>query len=264
MSKVRTVYYDNERENEFSGISRKTVRVGADFPFVRTSPLWRAAEFLVYRVLMKPVAYLWCKLKFGVRIIGREKLKKYGKIAYFIYSNHTLMAGDAFIPNLLDPKKRTYVIVHPDNISAKGTKNFTLMCGAIPLPTEPEGYRPFVRAVEKRASEGAMLCIYPEAHIWPYFTGIRDFSETSFSYPVRLKTPVFSSTVTYEKRKLTKIPRVTVYIDGPFYPDPELGLRDAQKKLRDEVHTAMTARARERSTYERIIYRKRGEKDAEK
>ena len=85
---------------------------------------------------------------------------------------------------------------------------------------------------------------------------IRDFSDTSFAYPVKLNSPVFSATVTYTKRKLTSIPKVTVYIDGPFYPDTAMRTRDAQKKLRDEVYATMKKRS-ENSTYERIKYVKK-------
>ena len=100
--------------------------------------------------------------------------------------------------------------------------------------------------------------IYPEAHIWPYCDFVRDFSDVSFAYPVRLGAPVFTSTVTYSKKRFGKTPRVTVYVDGPFFPDGELGLRAAQKKLRDEAYGAMCARAKQ-SSFSPIKYIKREE-----
>lgn len=64
--------------------------------------------------------------------------------------------------------------------------------------------------------------IYPEAHIWPFYTGIRPFPDTSFRYPVQQKLPVFCLTNTYQRRGKSHIPQIVTYLDGPFYPDAEL------------------------------------------
>ena len=252
----KVIYYDDEMNNEFSGITKNTVKVDKDFKFVKKGFFHSLAKFVVYRVIMTPIAFLWTKLKFGLRIKNKSVFKEFKKTGYFIFSNHTLMAGDAFIPNVYVFPKTAYMVVHPDNISTKGTKNFIMLCGAIPTPTSIDGYRGFLSAIKQRINEGAAVCIYPEAHIWPYYTKIRSFADTSFAYPVKLNTPVFSATVTYSKRKLRKTPRVTVYIDGPFYPDGALKIKDAQRKLRDDVYSTMVMRS-ENSTYERIKYVKK-------
>lgn len=209
----RTIYYSDEKNDEFSGITKKTVTIGDKFRFVHKSLIWRAAAFFAYRIIMTPFAYLYCKLKFRLRIVGREKLKKYGE-GCFLYCNHTLMAGDAFLPNLVMFPKNNYVIVHPDNISTPGTKNFVLMCGAIPIPQTGTAYRGFLDAIEKRILQKCCVTVYPEAHIWPYYTGIREFPSTSFRFPVKYGAPVFVSTTTFQARKHGKTPKVTVWVDG--------------------------------------------------
>ena len=80
--------------------------------------------------------------------------------------------------------------------------------------------------------------IYPEAHIWPYYTGVRDFSDESFIYPVRLSVPVVAVAVTYrERRFLKKLPPLTtLYISDPFYPDPACSPREARTALRNQVY----------------------------
>lgn len=35
--------------------------------------------------------------------------------------------------------------------------------------------RSFLDAIRTRIEEGSFIMVYPEAHIWPYYTGIRDF-----------------------------------------------------------------------------------------
>jgi hypothetical protein len=55
----------------------------------------------------------------------------------------------------------------------------------LPLPDDMAATRNFTSAIEKRIDEGAAVFIYPEAHIWPYYTGIRPFGDASFSYPIK-------------------------------------------------------------------------------
>ncbi len=88
-----------------------------------------------------------------------------------------------------------------------------------------------------------MIAIYPEAHIWPYYTKIRPFDEKSFRYPVDFDKPVFSFTNTYQKRKFSKKPKMVTYVDGPFFPDASVPKKARQLKLRNEVYDAMTKRS---------------------
>lgn len=249
-----TVIWRDENE-EHSGLIRPAIRVDAEFPYVHKNLLWRACAAFVYRCVMKPFAFLFCKLRYRHSVKNRRVLRGMRRSGCFVYGNHTLMAGDAFIPNLVLSPKRTYVVVNPENLSAPGTRNFLQMNGAIPTPTALSGYRPFLEALEKRTVQRAAVVIYPEAHIWPYYTGIRPFSAMSFAYPVRFDEPVFCFTNTFHRRRLTTLPRVTTYVDGPFYPDRSLPPREQAQDLRDRVYAAMCRRAA-LSDYAPITYRK--------
>ena len=99
-----------------------------------------------------------------------------------------------------------------------------------------------------------VVAIYPEAHVWPYYTKIRNFVSTSFKYPVKLNSPVYSFTTTYLERKNRK-PKIVIYVDGPFYPNKDLKLRQAQEELRDRVYECMVNRSKA-SNVEYIKYMK--------
>ena len=253
---VPTVYYRDELNDEFSGITRKPYTVDANYRYLHKNPLWKLTEFLVYRIIMTPFAYLYCKCKFHHRIVGREALRQAGKQGFFVYGNHTLMAGDAFFPSLVSFPRKAKVVVNSDNVSVPLTRGWIQRSGAIPVPTHHSGMRPFLHALEKSALLGHSIQIYPEAHIWPYYTGIRKFSSASFRYPVRYDAPVFCTTTTFQEPKHGKTPRVTVYVDGPFYADKGLSDRENEQMLRDRVYTTMCERAKN-STYESIRYVKR-------
>ena len=76
-----------------------------------------------------------------------------------------------------------------------------------------------------------IVTIYPEAHIWPYYTDIRNFKDASFRYPVKYDKPVFCFTNTYQKRRGKHI-RMVTYVEGPFFPDNTLSIKDRKKDLR--------------------------------
>lgn len=255
------IYYDDECNDDFAGVDRSRIEIDEHFPYLHKSRLWNAAAAVVYRGVMTPVAYLWCKLRFGLRVKNRRaiKLAERGQ-GCFLYGNHTLLAGDAFIPNLVTFPRRTFVVVGSENLSSRGTRNWIQMSGALPLPTKLSGLRAFLLAMETRVGQGSCICIYPEAHVWRYYTGIRPFGADSFRYPVRMGVPSFCTTVTYSKRRFLRTPRVTVYVDGPFYPDESLPARARAQALRDQIYQTMCRRAEE-STYSPIQYVKRKERD---
>ena len=250
---VKVVEYTDESGQDFSGISRNTITVDENYRYLSKNPFRKLLEFLIYRVIMTPFAALYCRLKFRYRIVGREKLRDAGNRGYFVYSNHTLMAGDAFFPSLISFPLRVRVIVNADNISVKATKGFIECCGAIPLPTKLSGMKHFLTAIRFYCQKKNVIQVYPEAHIWPYYVGIRRFPSAGFVYPIRMGLPVFTSTVTYQKKGCRKTPAVTIYVDGPFYPTEGQPERKQAAELCDAVFETMQKRAKN-STYEAIRY----------
>ena len=134
-------------------------------------------------------------------------------------------------------------------------KNVVLMLGVIPIPTKFSGMRRFLETVSLRSQQKQFITIFPEAHIWPFYTGVRDFPDTSFRYPVRANVPVVAMVTTYRKRRglfrFCKKPGMTVTLSDPFYPDAGLPLGKTRRKLRDQVYTFMNEVSEKR---ENVIY----------
>lgn len=236
--KDRIQYYTSEDE-EFSGTDFNGRKVDGDYVYIRNGVGTR----ILYSVIARPIAFLYSKLVLRQKTVGRKKLKGFKNTGIYVYGNHTQRTGDPFMPNSFLFPKRVYFVVHPDNISIPVLGKYTPALGALPLPGDMKAYRNFLSALDTRTGEGGAVVIYPEAHIWPYYTKIRDFPDTSFGYPCRGNTPVFCFTNTYKKSRFFGKPRVVTYIDGPFYPDAELPLKKRTKDLRDRVYGAMCARA---------------------
>lgn len=254
----KVIYYSDELNDEFSQ-ARITPRVvDRNFRYFH-GRLWDFCSLAVQNILSMPVKFLYVRLKFRVRYVGREKLKEYKDTGYFIYGNHTQPFADTLIPSLGNYPKRNFFIVNPENISMPGLGTLVEMLGAIPIPCDPGGMKNFIQSVEDKIGRNYSVTIYPEAHIWPYYTGIRPFKAVSFQYPVKLGCPVFALTNTYHRRGRDgeKVGIVT-YIDGPFFADASLNPRQARQKLRDQVYGQM-ARRSESSDYAYVEYRRKEE-----
>lgn len=252
----KTIYYNSESNEEVAGIVRNTIKINGDYEYVKKSSLWNLTACFVYRVIMIPVAFFYTKIKFRHKIINKKVLKEAKESGYFLYGNHTLFGGDAFIPNVINFPKKTYTVVHPDNLSKRCLKTFLEMNGAIPTPSTASATKNFIQTLEKRVVERSVIQIYPEAHVWPFYTKIRPFTSSAFRYPVKFSEPVFCFTNTFHKRKFSKKPKVITYVDGPFYPDLSLSLKEQEQDLMNKVYNTMCERAKN-NTYEYVKYIKK-------
>ena len=92
--------------------------------------------------------------------------------------------------------------------------------------------------------------------MWPYYNGIRPFVANSFRFPAEDGAAVYALTNCYKKRLIGHLPRIVTYVDGPFYADKNLTLKQNMQMLRDKCYEAMKKRAEQSSTYEYIHYEK--------
>ncbi len=242
-TKPRVIEYRDERNDEFSTAVITPRRIDGTYRYDRADGWRKPIHFFWYRIIATPLSFLYLKLKFHHKIVGRKLLKQARKQGAFFYGNHTQIIGDALIPSFVSFPTDAYVIVHANNVSMPILGRITPWIGALPLPDDKEAARHFMAIIEKRIRQKKSVFIYPEAHIWPYYTGIRPFSDDSFSYPIKYGTPVFCFTNTYQKRRHSHSPRLVTYVDGPFYPDGSLPLRQKRKDLRDRVYTCMVERS---------------------
>ncbi len=231
-------YFRDELNDDFAnnGIVRKHNKPG--YKYVNNNFLFKGLSFLLYYVIGKPLVWMMNKLVYSNKIIGKDKLKPYKKSGYFIYANHTAVMGDAYTPNLLS-SKRNHIIVAEETTSIPGIKTLVNALGAIPLPYGIQNTKGFLDCVETRIKQNRSITIYPEAHLWPTYTGIRNFKAASFRYPVDMNVPTFVLTNTYQKRKHGKSPRLVTYISGPYLPNNNLDRKEAINDLRDRVYNEM-------------------------
>ena len=257
MENKKIIYYSDELNDEFSSKKINPIKIDGNYRYIHKNPVWNISSFIIQNIISMPVKILYSKLKFRIQYFGKEKFKTYKNEGYFIYANHTQEFADTFIPSLANYPKRNYFIVNPENVSMKFLKTLVEMLGAIPVPGNKEATKNFLATIERRIEKKSSITIYPEAHIWPYYTKIRPFKDVSFKYPVNLNKPSFCLTNTYQAygKNKDKI-KIVSYIDGPFFPDKTLNKKEQQKQLRDKIYNCMVERSKN-SNIEYIKYIKK-------
>ncbi len=256
MKETKIIYYTDELNDEFSSAKITPIKIDKNYKYDKNS-LWDLCSLIVQNILSMPIKVGYAKTKFRIKYIGKEKLKQYKNEGYFVYGNHTQAFADTFIPSIAIYPKRNFLIVNPENISIKHAKNIIEMLGAIPVPGDKESMKNFLKTIEKHIHKRHSITIYPEAHIWPYYTKIRPFKSVSFAYPIELKKPVFSMTNTYQGygKNKDKI-KIVTYIDGPFFANEKLPKKEQKQELRDRVYKCMVERSKN-SNIEYIKYERK-------
>ncbi len=262
MKKKQIIYYKDELNDEFSTAKIVPKKIDGNFKYIHKNPIWDMLSFAFQNILSMPIKLFYVRFKLKIKYIGKEKLKEYKDKGYFVYANHTQIFADTFIPSLPIFPKRNFFIVNPENISMKPFGKIVELLGAIPVPGDTKAAINFLEVIKKRINKKQSITIYPEAHIWPYYTKIRPFKDVSFTYPVKLKTPVFCMTNTYQAygKNKDKVKMVT-YIDGPFFPDEGLLPKEAKSNLRNKVYECMKKRS-ENSNIEVIKYIKQTDENS--
>ena len=294
-------YYNDELNDDFAEDKDKIkpIKIDENYKYIHKNLLWNITAIILYRIIFSIPVYIHTKIKYKFEIVNKEALKKEKKNGYFIYGNHTNEFIDPFFPTFITFPKRVYVIANADNVSIPGLKTAIRMLGALPVPDNIKASKNFFKAIKYYINKNRVIAIYPEAHVWPFYTKIRNYKSVSFKYPIELDKPVYSFTTTYqqfennkrkkdntgkkdnkydtiktnnmndevikneigpkEALKRDKI-KIVTYVDGPFYPDKTLNKKEAQEKLRNEVYEAMNNRSKN-NNIEIIKYVKRGKND---
>lgn len=247
---MRRIRYYTSFTDDFEQSANQDFKLPQDYKWIKTDLPSKILSAIIYGLAVV-LGGLYCKLVLRIKINGRKNLKGV-KGGFIIYGNHTQPVGDVFIPALCVLPKRIYTVVSTANYGIPFIGKILQYLGALPIVDTLNGIKELNRAIEYRLNRGNPIVIYPEAHVWEYYTGIRPFADTSFKFAVKYDVPVFAMTVTYKKSKLFKRPTAEIFFDGPFCAQGDT-TKSKVCNLHNTVFEAMKSRA-ENSDCEYIKY----------
>lgn len=226
----RTVYYSDELNDDMQVTkTNQNVNVNTEYEYVNQKLFGKIFSAILYYGVAIPILAITSRLIHGVRVKGKKNIKKLKNAGYVMYCNHTHFVDAYLAPVRIAAPKRTYIIASKDAVEIRGLANVVKALGALPLPDTSAGLLKLSRTVKQLLNDKKAIMIYPEAHIWYFYTGLRNFPSTSFKFPAASGVPAVPIAVTYKKRNglfHERKPRMIVHIGEAIFPKEELSARE--------------------------------------
>lgn len=260
MKKKKVVYYSDEKKDDFFNMKKdnlENVDVDADYNYLPKSFIFKFLSFVFYHIIGVPILFIGNLLFFNTTTKGRKNLKGLRNKGFFVYANHTHYQDAWMTPISVAIFRKNYIIAEKTAVRIPFVKHLVKAGGALPVADTSNGLRNLTKAIDQIIKDKKIVTIFPEAHIWPYYTGVRPFPTTSFRFPARTGAPAVPVAVCYKKRWFLgdiRKPRQVIMIGAPVYPKPELSIRQNAEYLRDECHAFIKTVAEKESTYAYVEY----------
>lgn len=254
----KVVHYHDSLNDDFSGMHFEKKKFNSDYKYISHNPfIFLLGKFLMIFIAI-PLFFILGKCRYRITYKNRRAIKSLKKSGYYIYSNHTIILDPAYDVVMVEPFRKSIIIASRESFNINPIVTGLIRClGGIPVPIKGDevmekNYYDCLSYNVKKKHHNVIL--YPERHIWAYYNDIRPFTTGQFRYPVNDDAPSFAFTKTFVKTKFRKLPKIVVYISGPFYPDKSLPYEERVNKLRDDVYNAMKLSIKEHGSYEYVKY----------
>jgi 1,2-diacylglycerol 3-alpha-glucosyltransferase len=215
----------------------------AEKPLISKNPFFRLFTFLFYYLVAVPLLGVFDKAVFGLRVRGREQIKKMRGRGAVIVCNHVHPFDCTFLGLLITPRRAVFTSL--ERLFHTRVVGPLITCmGSVPVPVAPSRMRRFLEEMTEAVQKGRLACIYPEGELIPYCSHLREFKEGAFTIAVRAQAPVIPVVITEEPRRgvwkcLKRKPCLTITAGEPVFAEEGLPPRRAAHKLHDTVETAM-------------------------
>ncbi len=239
MKKTQVQYKYHSFDDDVVFTKNQSATVPQNFIWIHSNIFYRFFSGVVYWLAVC-FAFFYCHFYLKVNFKNRKSLKN--SKGGFVFANHTQPLGDVLIPMLAAFPNRAYTIAESSNLGIPFVRRILTMGGALIIPQKISQIKEFEQAISFRIKQHRLIFIYPEAHVWPYFTKIRPFSAVSFHYPQSNNSESFCMTTTYQKGWAKK-PKAIIYLDGPFLIDNQLKKKPAREKLYKQIYEKMAFRS---------------------
>lgn len=124
-------------------------------------------------------------------------------------------------------KRRFYRIIKEGNYTSfPGIFGFFMRnCNTLPLSSNSDTMKKFIRAVDKLLSQGHFILIYPEQSMWWNYRKPKPLKKGGYIFAANNNVPVLPCFITMEDSNIPgeggfPVQEYTIHIAEPIYPDP--------------------------------------------
>jgi 1-acyl-sn-glycerol-3-phosphate acyltransferase len=223
----------------------KDIRFDGTYTYLDKSLKFKTLHFLIY-LFTWTVAFLVNRIRFGLKIEGREKIRQNRKLfsgGVMTVCNHVhrwdmlcvlqaMRFRMAWIPMYAQP--------------FNGKDGFIMKyIGGIAIPEEYSGLRKFDQAIDELHDRGKWIHIFPESCSWKYYAPLRPFKIGAFNMAYKYALPIVPLIITFRPRTgwrrffSKNEPLLTIHVGDPIVPDPKAARKDEAARMRDLAHKTM-------------------------
>lgn len=244
--KLNYKYPKEYDQHMVTSVPVKKVSFDENYSYYKRGLFYKIGRSIVY-LLAYTVGYLVCKLKHGIRYVGRKNLKLYKselKRGCITICNHVFRYDYICIMFGIRPHFQYYPSWNAKLLDKD--RHLVNLTGGIPVPSNLAGLKKFLMAFDRHIKENAWIHFFPEAAMWPYYQRIRPFKKGAFVLAVKHNRPILPMAFRFRNpSKFARIfgikePLATLYIGKPIYPDTKIQDKKIRiKKLQHESYNAV-------------------------
>lgn len=253
LSKSRKMIIDRIRELEKQGVWDKDVEDDPETIVLLPDKVDYLNEKCINKILTKivnrlAINYYEKAIKEGKFIIKEIKgIENYLSVDggavitcnhFSEYDNYAIYRA---IRDYLPKGHQLYKVIREGNFTNfKGIYGlFFRHCNTLPLSSNLETMKKFLRSVDVLLKRGEKILIYPEQAMWWYYRKPRPMKSGAFKMAVKSKVPVIPSFITMEDTdKLSEdgypIQAFTVWFLPPIYPKEEFNDKQNMEYIKEE------------------------------
>ena len=242
---------ENPFERTLFPVFDREMVIDEHYPYVDDTIRYRFKTRWGYAFILKVGLNLMLHVKMGLRIRGREVLKKHKaglKQGAITIANHVYRLDCPCVLLAVKAKHTTRIPMFAPNFRTKDSY-FLNLVGGVPIP-EPEtglsAMKKFNEAFDEFHRRGWWFHIFPEACRWDMYKPLRPFQKGAFTMSYKYNKPLLPCVITYRERKgiyrlfgPKDLPLLTVTIGEPLYPDTTQPRKAEVDRLREVAHAQM-------------------------
>ena len=218
----------------------------ASYPYIDRSGWFRFRQSVV-RFLLNLIVFPMVKIRLGLKVEGRENLKKYKDVlnnGVVSVSNHVHMWDYISVMKALRPHKTNLLVWAPNVNGENGT--IVRLVGGIPIPgKDVAAQKAHLKALKGLLNDHGWIHVYAEGSMWEYYAPIRPFKRGAAFIAVSNDKPVLPLAFSYRepgrirKNVFRQTALFTLRIGEPLYPDKTLKLKARETDLTIRAHNAV-------------------------
>ena len=249
--------YPEENPFERTLFPKKIKEIDFDehYPYLDDSLSYRFNLLWAFYIVVHTILRLKVGIQMGLRIRGREILRKYKKElkpGAITICNHVYRLDCPCVMMAVKANHHMRVPMFAPNFRTKDGF-FMRLAGGVPIPdstTNMSALKKFNEAFDEFNKRGWWFHIFPEACRWDMYKPLRPFQKGAFTMSYKYNKPILPLVITFRERKgiyrlfgAKSLPLLTITIGEPILPDTTQARKVEVERLRSVAHEQMTRMA---------------------